>query len=280
MYVVYTTTLGYIHGLCYPLNVHCLTVSRWSLGLTHESDPLTRVHTRVTPSISPSHQQCHPITSTAILHSITPTSSPLHPHQPSPSASSSAPLLAMSQKGVPPRTDLPTPTARIHTGQKRVVFCYDLVCPYAYIASCLIEQLAHDYSAKVEFHPVLLSGLMALDAATRQPDAPQVEVIPAKAEFKRASLMREAARHQVKLSFPAHHPVRTVAAMRVLSALEGAERVKLTHALYKAYWVEGKDVSNESVIMECITQCDIKAVHIDSQSSPTMAFQLTLAVID
>ena len=54
----------------------------------------------------------------------------------------------MSQKGVPP-----PPPRHIITGVKRVVFCYDIVCPYAYLASRLIEELAADYDAKVEFLP-------------------------------------------------------------------------------------------------------------------------------
>ena len=181
----------------------------------------------------------------------------------------------MSQKGVPPAPTL----AVIHSGPKKVVFCYDIVCPYAYIASTLIEPLAAEYSAKVEFHPVLLSGLITLDAASRENDRPHVDTPAAKILYMRSSLMREAARHKVELRFPAHHPVRSVAAMRVLSAVEGAERVKLTHALYRAYWVEGRDISNESVLMDAIKQCGIKAVNLNSPTTPPYALRGLVAAL-
>jgi hypothetical protein len=57
----------------------------------------------------------------------------------------------MSQKGVPPPPAIPVP--HIHTGEKKVIFAYDLVCPYAYVASVLIEELAHEYGTKLEFLP-------------------------------------------------------------------------------------------------------------------------------
>ena len=175
----------------------------------------------------------------------------------------------MSQKGVPAVPPIPaTPHTHILTGAKKVVFAYDVVCPYAYIASRLLDDIAHECHAQVDFHPVLLSGLVTLDRASRDGlDQPQPQTSAAKETYKRTSLTREAARHGVELHIPAYHPVRSVAAMRVLAALEGAERVALTHALFRAYWVEGKDISNESVIMGCITGCGIKAVRINSQST-------------
>ena len=160
-------------------------------------------------------------------------------------------VVTMSQKGVPAVPPIPTP--HILTGVKKVVFAYDLICPYAYIASRLLDEIAHECNAQVDFHPVLLSGLVTLDAASRDAEQPKPEPSAAKSAYMRLSLIREAARHGVELHFPAHHPVRSVAAMRVLAALEGAQRVALTHSMFRAYWVEGKDISNESVIMQCIT---------------------------
>ena len=176
----------------------------------------------------------------------------------------------MSQKGVPALPPIPA-TPHILTGAKRVVFCYDIICPYAYIASKLIEDVGHEYHAKVEFYPVLLSGLITQDLASRVSEQPQPDVPAAKKAYGRQNLIREAARHGVELHIPAHHPVRSVAAMQLLAALEGAERVALTHHLFKAYWVEGRDISNESVLMESITVCGIKAARINRQHSASHA---------
>jgi len=39
---------------------------------------------------------------------------------------------------------------------KHLVFYYDVVCPYAYVASTLVEQLAVRNGVKLEWKPVLL----------------------------------------------------------------------------------------------------------------------------
>ena len=112
---------------------------------------------------------------------------------------------------------------------------------------------------------MLLSGLTALDDATREDGQLRPEISAAKQTYQRSALLREAARHGVELHFPPNHPVRSVAAMRVLAAVEGAERVRLTHALYRAYWVEARDISNESVLSDCIIRSDIKPERVNSR---------------
>ena len=46
-----------------------------------------------------------------------------------------------------------------------VTFYYDLVCPFAYSASILIERVAAKYSCIVEWKPVLLGGIYDLTGA-------------------------------------------------------------------------------------------------------------------
>lgn len=38
-----------------------------------------------------------------------------------------------------------------------LTFYYDVVCPFAYVASRLIERIAEKYAAKIHWTPVLLS---------------------------------------------------------------------------------------------------------------------------
>ena len=42
--------------------------------------------------------------------------------------------------------------------RNKIVFTYDVVCPYAYIASSQIQQVAARCNALVEWVPVLLGG--------------------------------------------------------------------------------------------------------------------------
>lgn len=63
------------------------------------------------------------------------------------------------------------------------------------------------------------------------------------AHLNLADMNRFAALYGVPLEMPAAHPRRSVEAMRLLVAAPEAVRPALTHALYRAYWVEGRDIT-------------------------------------
>ncbi len=56
---------------------------------------------------------------------------------------------------------------------------------------------------------------------------------------------------------PPRHPVKTTAALRLLYFLKNDDRAKLTHALYRAYWVDRKDVSEQVTLEEAIRSSGI-----------------------
>jgi len=120
-------------------------------------------------------------------------------------------------------------------------FTYDIVCPFAYLASTRVAALAAEAGRPVTWDPVLLGGVLkALD----RPDVP-MEAMPApKARLQALDIVRQASMLEVELNVPPQHPRRTVAAMRCLVAADHAKVPELTAALYRAYWVDGVDVSD------------------------------------
>lgn len=124
-------------------------------------------------------------------------------------------------------------------------FYYDIVCPYAYLASTRIEALAARTGATLRWRPVLLGGLFRAVGATQNPGA---QMNPAKARLNLADMQRFAALYGVPLTMPDAHPRRSVEAMRLLTACPEAHRPALTHALYRAYWVDGHDIADRAVL--------------------------------
>jgi 2-hydroxychromene-2-carboxylate isomerase len=124
-------------------------------------------------------------------------------------------------------------------------FYYDVVCPYAYLASTRIEALAAKTGATLHWRPVLLGGLFRHVGADQNPGA---AMGPAKARLNLADMSRFAAMYGVPLEMPAAHPRRSVEAMRLLVAAPESVRPALTHALYRAYWVEGRDIADRAVL--------------------------------
>jgi 2-hydroxychromene-2-carboxylate isomerase len=130
---------------------------------------------------------------------------------------------------------------------KRLIFYYDVVCPYAYLASTRIEALARRAGIELEWEPILLGGVYR---ALGSPDRPSSAMPAAKMRLGALDLQRFAALYGVPLSFPAEHPRRTVEAMRLCHAVSGPDRVRLTHALYRAYFREHRDISDRAVLAD------------------------------
>jgi 2-hydroxychromene-2-carboxylate isomerase len=128
---------------------------------------------------------------------------------------------------------------------RSVSFYFDVVCPYAYLASTQLERLVAETGAQLCLRPILLGGLFR---QIGQVDDPNRLMPAAKVAHGRRDLARWAQRFGVPLRMPAAHPRRTLLPMRVLSALEGTDRTRAMHALYAAYWAEGRDVAETDVV--------------------------------
>ncbi len=130
---------------------------------------------------------------------------------------------------------------------KRVTFYYDVVCPYAYLASTQIEAMAARVGAEIEWVPVLLGGIFR---AIGQKDVPARAMPPAKQHLNLLDMKRYAEYYGVPLRLHSRHPLRSVEAMRMLHTVDGAARVALTKALYRAHFVDHRDIDDRAVLAE------------------------------
>jgi 2-hydroxychromene-2-carboxylate isomerase len=108
-----------------------------------------------------------------------------------------------------------------------VKFYFDVVCPYAYLASTRVEALAARAGHPIEWKPILLGGVF--NAVGRQ----ETPMSPEKARLNLLDMERFSKLHGVPLRLHPEHPKRTVSAMRLLHTVDGAERVRLMHILYR-----------------------------------------------
>ncbi|MFV8751504.1 2-hydroxychromene-2-carboxylate isomerase [Nannocystaceae bacterium ST9] len=125
---------------------------------------------------------------------------------------------------------------------KPLRFYFDITCPYAYVASTLVEVLAERTGARLEPRPILLGGVFR---AHETPQKLFATLPPAKARHNFADMHRQAALAGLTLEMPANHPLRSVEALRALLivGVESPQFWPLVHALYRAYWAEGVDIS-------------------------------------
>ena len=122
-------------------------------------------------------------------------------------------------------------------------YFYDFVSPYSYLASTRVESEARRAGGEVRFRPFLLGGVFKA-TGNRAP----LET-PAKLRHMWVDLQRWARRLSVTLAQPPTFPVASILSLR--SALEAERLGKLvpyTHAVFRAYWAEGKDIASPEVL--------------------------------
>uniref|UniRef100_A0A1D1YP08 2-hydroxychromene-2-carboxylate isomerase n=1 Tax=Anthurium amnicola TaxID=1678845 RepID=A0A1D1YP08_9ARAE len=137
-----------------------------------------------------------------------------------------------------------------NTKQSIVEFFYDLQCPWAYIASKRIEQIAERANAQVLWTPVLLGEIYNAIRAPQGKTGSATDVMPSvKRQYLTKELLRTVQRYNIELNFHPRHPIQTVNALRLLHATPQSHRAALTHAFYRLYWVDNVDISDLSLLL-------------------------------
>jgi len=124
---------------------------------------------------------------------------------------------------------------------ERLEFFYDYSCPYAYLASTQVRALALRTGAELVYEPFLLGGVFKSLGGE-----PMQSMSPPRARMNGVDMYRWAAHWQVPLVMPPGHPNRTVLALR--ATLASGDVPRASHALFSAYWAEGKNLADPSVV--------------------------------
>lgn len=149
-------------------------------------------------------------------------------------------------------------------------FHYDISCPFAYIASTRIEALAARTGATLLWKPVLLGAIYRATAAPQGAAGSASDVFNStKKAVTSQSMKRTLRRYGIAYNPPPQHPRKTVNALRLLYALNVEERMVLTRKLYQAYWVEGRDVSDDEELLKIVRESGI--VNVSEISKETFA---------
>lgn len=143
-----------------------------------------------------------------------------------------------------------------------LTFWFDVVCPYAWLASREVEAAAARHGTRVLWAPILLGGLYR---SLGTPDQPATGWSAAKRVQDGRDLRRRAELAGVSLRFHPQHPRRSVEAMRLLTAAAPADRPALAHDLFEAYWVHGQDIADREVLARVAAAHDQDLAAIDLQ---------------
>ena len=125
---------------------------------------------------------------------------------------------------------------------KRIVFHFDVVSPYAYLAFERLPQVLAGCSYEVAYRPVLFAGLLQHWGQKG----------PAEIEPKRAWTFRQvhwlAQQHVITLDTPALHPFNPLPLLRL--ALACGPNRRIVEAVFRHAWVGGHDPNDAQRLAE------------------------------
>jgi len=127
----------------------------------------------------------------------------------------------------------------------KLSFFYDVVCPYAYLASQRVEALAERTGAEIIWCPVLLGGLYQHHETDQ---VPADGWAPSKAMIGVRDLHQQAKHHGTPFVLNQHHPQRTVSARRLIVGAPLSVRAALSHDLFRAYHVLDQDLNDMELL--------------------------------
>ena len=127
-----------------------------------------------------------------------------------------------------------------------VDFWYDFSSPWTYLASMQIEAVAARAGATLTWRPMLL-GAVFKEVGTA--NVPLLAMSEAKRRYTARDLHDWAAYWKVPFRFATRFPMRTVTALR-LALLAGDRIAPLSHALFRALWVDDRDLADDATLRE------------------------------
>lgn len=126
-------------------------------------------------------------------------------------------------------------------------FYFDFSSPYGYLASEQIEALAARHGRAVMWHAIVL------DAQFQPQGGVKIPLALLRTEYARRDCERSAAFLGISYKTPTPYPVHTEHAARAfqwLSDRNPDEARAFAHGVFRAYFVEGRNISEPAVLLE------------------------------
>jgi 2-hydroxychromene-2-carboxylate isomerase len=128
-----------------------------------------------------------------------------------------------------------------------IAFHFDFISPYGFFASREVEALAARHGRTVDWRPMLL-GVSVLKVMGLKP----LLDTPLKGDYVRRDVQRHARKLGIALGrdfdAPVGNPLPAARAFYWVKDRRPDLQSAMTHALYHAYWIEGRDLSTPQAV--------------------------------
>lgn len=158
-------------------------------------------------------------------------------------------------------------------------FYFDFSSPYGYLASEQIDALGAKHGRAVMWHAIVLDAQFQPQGGMKIPTALM------RTEYVKRDVERSAAYFGIPYKAPAPYPVHTEHAARAfqwLSDRNPDEALSFAHAVFRAYFVEGRNIAETAVLLEIaenlkLDRDDVSAAFSDSATKARLKAEIDLA---
>ena len=144
-----------------------------------------------------------------------------------------------------------------------IEFFYDFASPWAYVASTRIEAVAARAGAELVWRPMLLGAVFK---QIGQANVPLFSMPEAKRRWVGSDLDLWTSWFAVPFRFTTHFPQRSITALR-LALLAGDRIADVSHALFRAAWVEDRDLGDEAALAAVLEPLGLDAAALLARTS-------------
>ena len=143
-------------------------------------------------------------------------------------------------------------------------FYLDFTSPYAYLASTQVGPLAARHNHELVWRPFLIGATFGITGRKAPVEHPLLR------EYMYHDVLRTARLLKQPLNFPAKFPILSVKPGRLFYCLQDREgnqeaAVAFAHSVFRAYFVEGRDISSNKVLSELLVPFGLSADEVDAQ---------------
>lgn len=136
-------------------------------------------------------------------------------------------------------------------------YFFSTLSPYAYLAGTRLEEIAKAQGASITYRPLDVIALFARTGGTAPKDRH-----PARLAYRAQELPRQARKLGMEFNLkPAHWPTNGAPASYAIISAQKAVRGgasgdlgQLCHAVLRAVWAEERDIAQDEVIRDCLSQ--------------------------
>ncbi|WP_170333415.1 2-hydroxychromene-2-carboxylate isomerase [Ruegeria arenilitoris] len=139
---------------------------------------------------------------------------------------------------------------------RSIQFWFEFASTYSYLSAVRIEDLAAQHGVAVEWHPFLLGPIFAAQGWDNSP----FNIYPAKGRYMWRDMERLSARRGLPFARPDPFPQNGLKAARLVLSIDAQpQRAAFVRAVYAAEFVDGLNISDDDVLVDCLSQASLPA---------------------